>query len=293
MCAAENAGVGKPKTTGGAKEFPTLELLLVEEPLHSRCEIQSLFDPNGSLACPDPIHVHCENPRCGGVRRHEYGAKDFISAGSVMFYLLRYKCTNCNSAQKVYGLRVERDQTSGFCSKIYQEPSFGDPIPKRLFEIIGEETREAFLQARRSIARGLGIGAYAYYRRIVENTKFNLIGAILRVAEQTNASKEQIETLQRAQRERQFTKAIELVQDVAAIPAVLLIDGHNPLALLHDLLSEGIHELDDAECLQRAKDAEVVLCDVAERMQTAVTERKNVKAALTSIMARKQNAGQK
>ncbi len=38
-----------------------------------------------------------------------------------------------------------------------------------------------------------------------------------------------------------------MLRNVDAIPAVLLIDGHNPLTLLHDLLSEGIHELDDDE----------------------------------------------
>jgi hypothetical protein len=67
----------------------------------------------------------------------------------------------------------------------------------------------------------------------------------------------------------------------------LLIDGHNPLALLHDLLSEGIHQLSDGECLERAQEAEVILCEIADRMQIALTERKTVKAAVTSILKRK------
>src|SRR5439155_20156458 len=90
---------------------------------------------------------------------------------------------------------------------------------------------------------------------------------------------------------RQFSKAIEMLGDVAAIPAVLLINGHNPLTLLHDLLSDGIHELNDADCLERAQQAEIILCEMADRMQTALTERKNVKAAITSIMTRKRGTG--
>jgi len=82
-----------------------------------------------------------------------------------------------------------------------------------------------------------------------------------------------------------------MLRNVDAIPAVLLIDGHNPLTLLHDLLSEGIHELDDDECLERAQEAEVILCEIADRMQIALTERKAVKAAITSILNRK--AGKK
>jgi hypothetical protein len=202
-------------------------------------------------------------------------------------------CTDCTTTAKIFSLKTRREEGSyaGVATKLYQEPPFGHPIPKRLFQIIGETNREPFLQARRAIARGLGIGAYAYYRRIVENTKFDLVASILAVARATNASPVQIEVLEGAQSERQFSKAIEVLRDVAAIPAVLLIDGHNPLILLHDLLSEGIHQLSDAECLERAQQAEIILCEIADRMQTSLTERKNVKAAITSIMTRKRGTG--
>jgi hypothetical protein len=178
------------------------------------------------------------------------------------------------------------------CTKIYQEPPFGHAIPKRLFQVIGESNREHFLQARRAIARGLGIGAYAYYRRIVENTKFDLVGSVLEVAQATNASPQQIELLKKAQSEKQFSKAIEMLRDVSAIPAVLLIDGQNPLVWLHDALSEGIHKLSDRECLERAREAEVIVCEIADRMQMAVTEQKAVKDALSSMMKRKKADGE-
>jgi hypothetical protein len=271
-------------------EYETLEPLLVDEPLHSRCKILLLFNrpESGQIAAPNPLHLHCDHQKCGGVRRHELQHFEDLRAGGVSFIFLRYKCTNCETNLKIFGIRAEGSTRSpGFCTKIYQEPPFGEPIPKRLFEVIGESNREFFLQARRAIARGLGIGAYGYYRRIVENTKFDLIGSILKVARAVNSSSQQIELLQKAESERQFSKAIELLRDAAAIPPVLLIDGHNPLLLLHDLLSEGIHELDDTECLLRAREAEVILCEIADRMQMALTERKNVKEALASIMNRK------
>jgi hypothetical protein len=93
--------------------------------------------------------------------------------------------------------------------------------------------------------------------------------------------------LKSAQSEKQFSKVIETLRDVSAIPAVLLIDGHNPLSLLHDLLSVGIHQLNDGECLERAREAETILCEIADRMQIAMTERKTVKSAITSILNRK------
>jgi hypothetical protein len=250
-----------------------------------------LFDRHGNLSLPEEIRIHCDHEECDGTRRHWRQKQNKFQLDDSVFYdQVAYVCTNCTEHVKVFILKSEREgenKYSGVCTKIYQEPPFGSPIPKRLFLVIGEANREYFLQARRAVARGLGIGAYGYYRRIVENTKFDLVNAVLEVAQATNASASQIELLKKARDETQFSKAIEMLRDVGAIPAVLLIDGHNPLSLLHDLLSEGIHELADAECLERAKEAEVVLCEIADRMQIALTERKTVKAAITNIMKRK------
>lgn len=273
------------------------EDLLQDAPLHSERKISAFFsDQRGDAAFPRFIRVHCGNPKCDGVRRHNKGkGETFWFSDCLSYHYVSYSCTDCQTRSKMFGIRAtrktENDQTA-ICTKIYQEPAFGQPIPKRLFDIIGEENREFFLQARRSIARGLGIGAYGYYRRIVENTKFDLVGSVLKVAEATNAPTPQIELLKKAQEERQFSKAIDILRDVAAVPAVLLIDGHNPLVLLHDALSKGIHELPDAECLERAQESEIILCEIANRMQMALTEHKAVKAALSSILKRK-SAGER
>ena len=69
---------------------------------------------------------------------------------------------------------------------------------------------------------------------MVENSKFDLVDSILKVARETNAEPTQIKVLEQAQSERQFSKAIEVLRDVSAIPAVLLINGQNPLTLIFD-----------------------------------------------------------
>ena len=270
----------------------TMEQLLQDQPLHARRAISDLFSNviNAWIYFPEDIRVHCPHDDCDGVRRHhkEQTSTSF-TVGRLVYAFAMYRCTDCRKAAKVFVVRAERDPESaaGPCTKIYQEPAFGNPIPKRLFHIIGETNRESFLQARRAIARGLGIGAYSYYRRIVENTKFDLVASVLEVARATNASAQQIKSLENAQAERQFSKAMETLRDTSTIPAVLLIDGHNPLAVLHDLLSEGIHELSDEDCLERAQHAEILLCEIADRMHIALTERKAVKEAITSVMNRK------
>src|SRR5262249_19759309 len=149
-------------------EQATLEQLLCDVPLHSTRIISDLFSQpeHGSVPLPDKIHVHCDHERCGGERRHtKYASAQRFNIGNNFYLWVAYRCENCESALKVFGLkavRCDHTEREGLCAKIYQEPAFGEPIPKRLFDVIGEENREPFLQARRAIARGLGIGAYAY-----------------------------------------------------------------------------------------------------------------------------------
>jgi hypothetical protein len=274
--------------TNNPTDIPICEIaeLLQDVPLHSPRRILSFS------TFPDEIYVYCDQDKCDFVCKHQKVKSDSFRYIFEPYCFVVYCCSNCPTSitQKIFILRAElKSEENPYTtfSKIYQKPGFGQPIPKRLFHIIGETNREHFLQARRAIARGLGIGAHSYYRRIVENTKFDLVGSVLEVAKATNASTPQIELLKKAQAERQFSKAMEMLQDVNAIPAVLLIKGQNPLSLLHDLLSEGIHQFNDRECLERSQDAEIILCEIAKRIQIALTEQKTVNAALASIMNRK------
>ena len=282
-------------TLMGVRELPesiTMQELLESHPLHSRQLVRGVYSKDDwhLINFPDDIRDHCGHSQCEGIRRHKKIKNGDFWPDDVHYYFVNYRCTDCNVTEKIFSVKIEIITTPhgyAHCTKIYQDPAFGQPIPKRLFKVIGEENREYFLQARRAIARSLGIGAYAYYRRIVENTKFDLVSSILEVAKVTNATVDQIALLEQARKETQFSKALDMIKDVSAIPAVLLIDGHNPLALLHDLLSEGIHQLTDMDCLERAKETEVILSEIAERMQIALTERKSVKEAITSIINRK------
>ena len=63
--------------------------------------------------------------------------------------LLRMYAQIARLQARFFGLNAERfTQTddAGRCMKIYQEPTLGEPISKRLFEVIGEDNREPFLQ---------------------------------------------------------------------------------------------------------------------------------------------------
>jgi hypothetical protein len=73
--------------------------------------------------------------------------------------------------------------TSGVCTihKLAEVPDFGPPTPAKVFKLIGAE-RDYYLKGRRCENLGLGIAAFAYHRRVVENQKDRILAEIIRAS---------------------------------------------------------------------------------------------------------------
>ncbi|WP_316213892.1 hypothetical protein [Bradyrhizobium sp. SZCCHNR2032] len=91
-----------------------------------------------------------------------------------------------------------------------------------------------------------------------------------------------IATLEAAQAETQFSKSLDMVKD--ALPESLKIQGHNPLTLLHDNLSTGLHARTDKECLEIAASVRVVLAELAERITLALKDEAELSKALGKLL---------
>ena len=77
-------------------------------------------------------------------------------------------------------------------------PAYCPPTPSRLFDLIGPE-RETFLKGRRCENQGLGIAAFAYYRRVVERQKERIFRKVIEVCDKIGASdvKEKLQDAQK------------------------------------------------------------------------------------------------
>ena len=139
------------------------------------------------------------------------------------------------------------------------------------------------MKGRKAENQGLGLGARAYYRRVVEHQWKRIIGEILRVAESLGLPPEQTAALREAQGKRQFSRAVDLAKD--AIPQSLLIDGHhNPLTLLHGAMSENIHEGSEERCLELAEGIRAVFFDLSKRVNFALQEQTELKKSLSQLL---------
>jgi hypothetical protein len=68
-----------------------------------------------------------------------------------------------------------------------------------------------------------------------------------------------------------------------AIPQRLLIEGQNPLTLLHSALSKGLHTNSDETCLELATDIRVVLAELAELLGHALKDERELKEAVSRL----------
>jgi hypothetical protein len=143
-----------------------------------------------------------------------------------------------------------------------------------------------FLKGRRAELRGLGIGAFAYYRRIVEDQKVVIIEQLEKAAKRLRVPEEYLLLFAKAKTQTGFTRAINEIKD--AFPSALFIADHNPLKLLHDLLSDGLHELSDEECLEHARAVRTLLVALAERISEISRDEAKVKESLEAFLSRKQ-----
>lgn len=229
------------------------------------------------------IQLHCDNEACQGVRYFEPKDTEYLRPTERKEHFLNFVCRNCKKSKKTYAFwsRLSEDEVTGELMKFGEYPPFGPPTPSRLITMIGGE-RDYFLKGRRAENQGLGIAAFAYYRRVVENQKTRIIDEIIRVAQKIGAPKEVTDDLHAARSETQFSRAVEAIRH--GVPESLLIGGHNPLTLLHSALSEGLHAQTDQECLELATSIRVVLTELVERMGNALKEELELSAAVSRLL---------
>lgn len=232
------------------------------------------------------VQLHCPHEKCSGVRffRCESGYHQ-LEAEDYKFFYARYRCSNCLNQTKTFSLAAkinsDREQ-QGSCYKFGELPPFGPLTSPKLISLIGPD-RDEFLKGRRCENQGLGVGAFTYYRRVVENQKNRILEEIIRVSEKIGAPEVKIEKIKSALSETQFSKSLDIAKDV--IPESLLIDGHSPILLLHSALSKGVHELTDGDCLELAGSIRVVLGELSEKLSQALKDNAEIKKALSSLMS--------
>lgn len=235
--------------------------------------------------------LHCSSQTCGGERTFscDTDAETLPRDLSVLVKIITYECRNCRGTQKIFAVSIRRlegniERTLAAANKIGESPTFGPKVSRRVLDLLGDD-KELFLKGRRAENQGMGIGAFVYYRRVLEGQRARLLGQIAEVARRIGAPQDLIAKIDHAKDHWQFTRTIDEIKDI--IPAQLLINGHNPLVLLHSALSHGVHGATDERCLELAASIRIVLAELAERIAQALKDEAELQRAISSLLQAK------
>lgn len=266
----------------------TFKEFLESRPPHETRKIISVLKTKGleysyvDLDIPD-IQLHCKNNDCQGKRYFDFidGDDSVYLDKTISHNFLTFACRNCKRTIKDYAIEIRRVGISrdALMKKFGEIPKFGLPIPTRLTKLIKDSNDlDLFNKGFDCENQGKGIGAFTYYRRMVDSVKDQLIDEIAKAVKKIDPDHEMLNHLEEAKKETRFKEAINKIKDT--LPKELYVDGINPLTALYGALSQGIHDLTDGECQDKAHDVRLVLTELLERVQFIITEKKTITDAI-------------
>ena len=140
--------------------------------------------------------------------------------------------------------------------KVGQLPPYDISIPRRLEDALGND---AILYKRALIcaSQSFGVGACTYLRRTLENQITPLLQKVYEIRQEDGASEEELSTIRSIMERGTAEDRIKMANQV--LPATVFVPGENPLELIYDRLSDGLHRRDEQECTNIAKESREAL----------------------------------
>lgn len=152
--------------------------------------------------------------------------------------------------------------------KIGQFPPFEIRPDKKVEKYLTKNDLEYYKKALANFSISYGVGAYAYLRRVLENEIERIIEDI---------SKMNFDGVSYVQDAFSNFKNDHIMSNLINVlnkylPGSLKQFGDNPIKLLYEQLSDGIHSLSDEVCLEKAESINFVLTYVIQKIYEEKTE---------------------
>lgn len=183
-----------------------------------------------------------------------------------------FLCAGCSQKQLHFFVLAKR----GAVMKVGQWPSWYPEIANDIRNFL-EEDAALFVKGRDCESHGYGIGAFSYYRRVVENSLDRLLESMRDLA--TEGQRNELDAALKALgASASATERIEVAAKL--LPPSLTVGDANPLKLVYGALSVGIHGLEDQDCLDRAQ----IIREALTYMVSTMTHAKQNHASFSEAM---------
>lgn len=218
---------------------------------------------------------NCERPKqlqFGGPRSNYESIRPFATTQPH----LKYYCVSCGELCREIYLDVEVNGPEVKLQKFGEWPRQRPRANKVLEKFFGDDL-EAYRKGAACLEHGYGVGAFAYFRQIVEGHIQSLLDLVQQEAIAMGQS-EVLAALADLRKDTPMKQRIDLAN--LALPPQLKPNGLNPLGRIYAVLSEGIHAGTDRECLQKAK----VVAQCLTFLVGELTERKRTREAFVQTV---------
>lgn len=200
-------------------------------------------------------------------------------------------CQSCNSTID-FLIRTTSDKEwdkrneglTIYLQKVGQFPAYDININNNLKKYLNEEDQVNYKKALTCLSISYGVGSYAYFRRVIENEIKRIIKDICEL--EFDGVEFVKSALEDFDRDFQMSKLIDVINKY--LPKSLKELGDNPIRLLYEQLSGGIHEFTDKECINKAVSIDVLLNYVIKKVNEEKYQLNDVRNAMRHL--RKNNS---
>ena len=207
------------------------------------------------------------------------GRTNYPSAGVTVRLL--YVCAHCSKARRFFFVRIGDEVES--LTKVGQYPPWDIACDRELEALLGSHS----VYYKRGLvceSQSYGIGAYGYYRRIVEEVIDDLLDEIAQLL--TGPELEAYRaTLDKTKDARVAQDKIDVVKDL--LPPILRPEGMNPLSALYSALSEGLHAKSDEDCLAYAAACREVLVFLVNQVAASRASSRKFTESMRKLLDKK------
>jgi hypothetical protein len=193
----------------------------------------------------------------------------------------RFRCMSCKLTSAIFLLEIRGAKPPYRVRKAGQSPEVPVAISTELQALLGEDELVFMRRAKTSLANGYGLGACGYLRRILEDRVDAPLQLMRALYESMGRDQKELEKLDRIiagkNADKKLAKALELA------PSSIIVEGSNPLRVLHDFFSKGLHALTEEECVTVAQKAMAALEFIAIELSRQTGMRRQYADRIRSV----------
>lgn len=158
-----------------------------------------------------------------------------------------FRCTGCQLSE--FRCWVEVSGVECWIQKVGQFPPWDISVSKELARALEDDT-DTYKRAKICLSQGYGLAACAYLRRVLENRINHILELIYEYEKERGAPESKLSKIKSLLESKHVDEKLSHAYKYA--PESVIVQGTNPLRVIYELLSRGIHNLSEDECTDSA-----------------------------------------